>query len=44
MSSYEVNKTMLSHQRTPLEVEMIGQERWAEIRRLHLWVPKIGSC
>ncbi|MCO6411938.1 MAG: IS21 family transposase [Thiogranum sp.] len=35
MSSYEVNKAMLNHQRTPLEVEMIGQERWAEIRRLH---------
>jgi transposase len=26
---------MLSHQRKPLEVEMIGEERWAEIRRLH---------
>jgi transposase len=26
---------MLSHQRKPLEVEMVGEERWAEIRRLH---------
>lgn len=36
MSYREVNKrTMLDHQRKPLEVEMIGEERWAEIRRLH---------
>jgi ActR/RegA family two-component response regulator len=36
MSHHEVKKrTMLSHQRKPLEVEMIGEERWAEIRRLH---------
>jgi transposase len=35
ISSYEVNSAMLSDQRKPLEVEMIGQERWAEIRRLH---------
>lgn len=26
---------ILDHQRQRLEVEMIGQERWAEIRRLH---------
>lgn len=35
MSSYEVTKAMLSHQRKPLEGEMIGEARWAEIRRLH---------
>ncbi len=26
---------MLSHQRRPLEVEMIGEDRWTEIRRLY---------
>ena len=35
MSSYVVNKVMLNHQRKPLEVDMIGADRWAEIRRLH---------
>jgi len=27
--------TMLSHQRHALEVEKVGEERWAEIRRRH---------
>lgn len=33
---YEVKETsMLSHQRKAMEVEMVGEERWAEIRRQH---------
>ena len=36
MSHDEVNKgTMLGHQRKALEAEMVGEERWAEIRRQH---------
>lgn len=36
MSRYELNKgTMLSHQGKALEVEMVGEERWTEIRRQH---------
>jgi ActR/RegA family two-component response regulator len=34
MSRYEVNQAMPSHQRKPLEFDMIGADRWAEIRRL----------
>ena len=36
MSHHEVNKgTMFSHQRKALEAEMVGEERWVEIRRQH---------
>jgi transposase len=36
MSRSEAKReTMLGHQREALEVEMVGEERWTEIRRLH---------
>ena len=36
MSHHEVKKwTMLNRQRKALEVEMVGEDRWAEIRRQH---------
>ncbi len=36
MSHHDVKeKTMLSHQWKALEAEMVGEERWAEIRRQH---------
>lgn len=36
MSCFSVKKRpILNHQHKPLEVEMVGKERWAEIRRLH---------
>lgn len=36
MSRNEVNEgTMLGHRRNAMEVEMVGEERWAEIRRQH---------
>jgi transposase len=36
MSRSEAKReTMLGHQREGLEVEMVGEERWTEIRRLH---------
>lgn len=33
--SLEKQSTMLNHQLKMVEVEMVGKERWAEIRRLH---------
>lgn len=36
MSRHELNEaTMLSHQGKALEAEMVGEERWAQIRRQH---------
>ena len=44
MSHHDVKeRTMLSHQWKALEAEMVGEERWAEIRRQHFEEDQSGS-